>query len=734
MTDTAGIPLADSTPDQPPVVKGTLNAKTWQRLFVVSLVSLFLELFVIRWLATEVRIFAYFKNMALMSAFLGLSLGFLWCNSKRDLFKHTPMILLYLSGILVSALALGITHMSFVTASKNVMMFGNFEDFAGIRIVYVSVVLLGIYSLCVSLFVGLGQETGRLFQNFKPLTAYSINVAGGLAGILLFSLLSFMCTSPGVWLIISGILFMFLLRKLMPSCLIILGIVYLAYLGPFVAREAYKPDYISTVWSPYYRIDVRDSRIPDGEFKGQSVGKDMFINYDSFQTMVDDRPKSLARFSPKLASELSEFHQRPFICFGKPAKNVLIMGAGSGSDVAAALRAGAEHIDAVEIDQAIYKIGKEMHDEKPYDSPKVKTHIMDARTFLRNSKDKYDVIVFAFLDSHTAFSSLSSLRTDNYIFTKESIAEATKLLTPDGIICVSFINKPDWLWDKHCAIHKAATGEFPLGFYKNNLLPSAFLISGPGVKGKTNKDYPQITYSPKDPSVRPDITPSEDDWPFLFLPRRELPMTYVWPIFLIMFVGFLPLIKVLKTQSSGSMDGLMFCLGMGFMLLEVRSMSELSLLFGSTWLVNGVIIAAVMLFILLSNYIASKLNSKYTPALTIILLAVLALSTLVKASDLAAYGPVVGSILGCTIFLVPLIFSSAIFSLMFKSSTNVSRSLAFNMVGGVVGVALEYLSMVFGIRALTYIAIAIYLVVLLWTRSTVKQMEGEATAQPAIST
>jgi len=696
-----------------------LLSKDWHRLFVISLLSLFLELFVIRWLATEIRIFAYFKNMALMSAFLGLSLGFLWCNSKRDLFKHTPLILLYLSGVLVSALVLGFTHMSFVAASNSVMMFGNFEDFAGVQIVYVSIVLLGIYALSVMLFIGLGQETGRLFQGFKPLTAYSINVAGGLAGILLFSYLSFFCTDPGVWLIIAGLMFMYLGRKLIPACIILFGIFYMVYLGPFVAKEAYKPDFITTVWSPYYRIDVRESRISDGEFKGQSVGQDMFINYDSFQTMVDDRPSSLSRFSKQIADELSEFHLRPFICYGKPAKNVLIMGAGSGSDVAAALRAGAEHIDAVEIDQSIYKIGKDLHPEKPYDSPKVSVHIMDARTFLKNTKQKYDVIVFAFLDSHTAFSSLSSLRTDNYIFTKESIQEASALLSPTGILCVSFINKPDWLWDKHCAIAKAATGELPLGFYKENKLPSAFLLSGPGVKGKTYKDFPKISFFPRDASVRSDITPSEDDWPFLFLPRRELPMTYVWPIFLIIFVGFLPLYKEIRKTDDAAIDSLMFCLGMGFMLLEVRSMSELSLLFGSTWLVNSVIIAAVMLFILLSNYIASKLSTKWTPVLTMILLAVLVLSAFVKASSLAAFGPVGGSVLGCLVFLLPLIFSSAIFSLMFKTSKSVNRSLAFNLVGGLVGVCLEYLSMVFGIKALTYIAIAIYLVVLYLTKKAV---------------
>ncbi|MBU6452652.1 MAG: hypothetical protein KGS72_12775 [Cyanobacteria bacterium REEB67] len=701
--------------------------RTWLRLFVVSLLSLFLELFVIRWLATEVRIFAYFKNIALMSAFLGLSLGFLWCNSKRDLFKWTPLILLYLSGVLVFALTLGITHMSFVTNADKVVMFGNFEEFAGIRILYVSAVLLSIYSASILLFLGLGQETGRLFQAFKPLTAYSINVAGGLVGILLFSYVSFLCTNPGVWLIIAGLLFACVGRKFFPVCIIAFGILYIVYLGPFVARAAFGPDYVTTVWSPYYRVDVRRSRIPIGPAKGQIIGQDVFINYDSFQTMVDDRPISLASFPKELANEIDEFHSKPFRCFGKAPNNVLIMGAGSGSDVAAALRANAKHIDAVEIDDSIYKIGKELHPEKPYDSPKVSIHIMDARTFLRNAKQKYDLIIFAFLDSHTAFSSLSSLRTDNYIFTKESMQEATKLLTDDGMICVSFTDKPDWLWQKHCIIEEEATGALPVGFWKKLELPSACLLSGPGTKGKSAKDY-KLTFTPREASTSADIDASEDDWPFLFLPRRELPMTYVWPIFIILAVSVLPLFKELKFKAELKTNALMFCLGMGFMLLEVRAMSELSLLFGSTWLVNGVIIAVVMLFILLSNYIAAKLNARVTPLLTLILLALLVLSAFVKASALAEYGPVTGSIVGCLIFLVPLIFSSAIFSLTFKQTVSIPRALAFNLVGGMFGIGLEYLSMALGIRALTYVALVIYLTILILTLQANKATQAKATS------
>jgi hypothetical protein len=78
-----------------------------------------------------------------------------------------------------------------------------------------------------------------------------------------------------------------------------------------------------------------------------------------------------------------------------------------------------------------------------------------------------------------------------------------------------FINKPDWLWDKHCAIAKAATGELPLGFFKENKLPSAFLMSGPGMKGKTYKDFPQISFLPLYKELRKTDNPTLDGLMFL---------------------------------------------------------------------------------------------------------------------------------------------------------------------------------------------------------------------------
>ncbi len=62
---------------------------------------------------------------------------------------------------------------------------------------------------------------------------------------------------------------------------------------------------------------------------------------------------------------------------GRPFEDVLIVGAGSGNDVSAALSQGARHVDAVEIDPVINGIGREIHPNRPYDDPGVTVHLDD---------------------------------------------------------------------------------------------------------------------------------------------------------------------------------------------------------------------------------------------------------------------------------------------------------------------------------------------------------------------
>ena len=50
---------------------------------------------------------------------------------------------------------------------------------------------------------------------------------------------------------------------------------------------------------------------------------------------------------------------------------MLVLGAGSGTDVVAALRHGARHVDAVEIDPVIVRLGRQYHPDQPYSDPRV---------------------------------------------------------------------------------------------------------------------------------------------------------------------------------------------------------------------------------------------------------------------------------------------------------------------------------------------------------------------------
>ncbi|MBX9687058.1 MAG: hypothetical protein K2X27_10175 [Candidatus Obscuribacterales bacterium] len=687
-------------------------------LFVISALSLYAELLLIRYITVEIHVFAYFKNLALMACFLGLGLGFTWTHRKFDWFNICGIIFLGLISILSIALALHWNALTFVNPF-DFMLFGVGSSQEHAPSIFESakcmLVMLLIFASTTFVFVGMGQEIGRLFEKFTPLKAYSINVAGALSGSALFSLLCALETPPGIWIIISGILF--LLFKLKPSHFAILafGFVHLFFLVNFIAGKLYGPDYVETLWSPYYRIDVVAANPINDKEKNRHWGFDLKVNYDTFQSILDCSAQNLKNFNPEVQKLMLDTFSGPWNAFHSRPKKVLILASGNGSDVAAALRNGAQWVDAVDIDPVLTRLGKTLHPEKPYLDPRVHLHVMDARTFLKNCKNKYDLIVFAYLDSHTAFSSLSSLRTDNYIFTVESYKEAMHLLNDRGLIYVSFISFKDWLWNRHTNALARASGMTPLASYTNNgLVGTGYMAAGPGLK-YLNPDEVNLPGSRKAVDLNSGVELATDDWPFLFLPSKEVTATYIFPLAIILSFAALLIGKELKSGVSVNSNRLMFFLGMGFMLLEVRAIADLSLMFGSTWLVNSAVISTVLFMILLGNFMASKIESKYSTQVTIALLASILVSTLVKPDDLLGLGAPFALLVAIFIYLLPAAFASLLFALIFKPLERTAEALAFNIIGGIFGVSLEYLSMQFGVRFLGWLSIAIYAATLLFS-------------------
>ena len=148
-------------------------------------------------------------------------------------------------------------------------------------------------------------------------------------------------------------------------------------------------------------------------------------NHVWYQWFADLSPEFLDRYPQAEPNSLIvPYYELVYRIVPHP-QSVLILGAGTGNDVAGALRHGAKDVDAVEIDPVILEIGRRDHPEHPYDSPRVTVYVDDARAFLKKTKKKYDLIIFGYLDSAILLSSFSSLRLDNYVYTVESFQNAT---------------------------------------------------------------------------------------------------------------------------------------------------------------------------------------------------------------------------------------------------------------------------------------------------------------------
>ena len=125
-------------------------------------------------------------------------------------------------------------------------------------------------------------------------------------------------------------------------------------------------------------------------------------------------------------------------------KRVLIIGAGTGNDVALALSKGAELVTAVEIDRELYRLGRALHPDRPYDDPRVTVHINDGRAFLRQTDQHFDLIVFALTNSLTLTSGYASIRLESFLFTVDSFRDALARLEPGGVLALYNWYREDW--------------------------------------------------------------------------------------------------------------------------------------------------------------------------------------------------------------------------------------------------------------------------------------------------
>jgi hypothetical protein len=307
-------------------------------LFLLSLIALFLELAVIRWLSSEIRIFAYFKNLPLMAAFLGFGVGFLLYERADKLLDWFPRLFFALVVIIAGAKGFGLTHVVFVDPREFFLLGVGFGDHAAdsgpsiLQTAKALFVIVGVFFLVVATFATLTAKLGELLNREKPLVAYSINVAGSLAGILAFTLASYLQTGPFIWLVFSLVPLYVLFyrgrgrRPIFYFVTVTVSSILFGIVNP-------------AIWSPYYRVTV----LEEPRFSAFHI----LVNYDGFQAVQDLSEKGLSPFPEETRRMLSRHYNVPYALSRRPLESVLILGGGAGNDAAAALRNGAKRVDVV---------------------------------------------------------------------------------------------------------------------------------------------------------------------------------------------------------------------------------------------------------------------------------------------------------------------------------------------------------------------------------------------------
>jgi spermidine synthase len=651
--------------------------------------GLYLELVLIRYHGTCFAIFGFFKNVSLLSCFLGLGIGYALGKTRLLL---TPLVLPMLAVQLITMHLLRYTEIATVMQNPiSEQWTMGMGDATGIlRMVIVYTFLLWTFSFNALCLIPLGQLASRMMGRATRLAAYSWNLVGSIASVLLFWGLSFLWTPPIIWIAAAIIALIPFLRGSLGLTAIITAIT-LALLGTSFQVDAYD------IYSPYQILTVLSSG-------RMSV---ILVNHFFFQTILDLSPQGPDNNGRREIA--AEYYGLPYAIRPAP-DDVLIVGAGAGNDVASAVRHNAKHIDAVEIDPAVLRLGRSLHPESPYDSDRVTPHIQDARAFIRFTQKKYDLIIYGLLDSHTALSGMSGVRLDSYIYTVQAFQQARAHLQDNGVLCLSFALIQNELGQKlDLMLKQAFDGIEPHVYHAQYDGAIIFVIgkNGPASLAALPPTVQDVTQTFNANTAG--VDPSTDDWPFFYMPVRKYPVSYLLMIAMLLATAITFIRPVIQMDPSrAGISPTCFLLGAGFMLLETKAITELALFYGSTWIVVSIVILSILLMAFLANLLIMRFPKIPAPISYVLLLASLAISLWFSTFNGSMQGELQTRILATAIITLPLFFSGLIFSTELDREKSIAAALGSNLIGAMLGGCLEYNSMYFGFRSLYILAIIIY--------------------------
>ena len=656
-----------------PAPRGAVSELSPWRLVALSLLTLFVELALIRWTAANNVQLANVTNFILLGSFLGVGLGFLMARRRIDLFRLAPLWLALLVAFVllfpVKLVTLRGTH--------------EFDGLPGHGAVSQWVSLPAIFALVVLSMASIGQATARVFGQFAPLDAYRFDIIGSLGGIVLFSLLSFVGLPPIAWGAVAAALFIVLLgvRQRWWQWMAVAALVLMLLFESLSTTD---------LWSPYYKISTAHvtTTVEGHRYHGVAV----WGNNIPYQTL----------FSVSTLRRIEPFYLFPYrhVVGSRSLASVLVIGAGTGNDVGVALSEGARHVDAVEIDPDLVQLGKSDNPEHAYQSPRVTIHIDDGRAYLQDTSKRYSLILYALPDSLTALTGQSApVGLENYLLTTQAIQEAREHLAPGGTFVMYNYYQP-FLLNRYATTMDRVFGSRPCVQLGNTLAGRQQAVLTVGLDGRTahcstfwnGHRYDAVS----------------DDRPFPYLPTPSIPSYYLLVLALVLLAS-LVLVRVAGGPFKTMVQYVdLFWMGAAFLLLESKNIVQFALLFGTTWYVNSLVFAGVLLSVYAAIETARHVRLPRPVILYGALLVALVISFVVPQEALLGLPVVVRFLAATVLAFAPIFIANLVFAQRFKDVGTSTTAFGANLLGAMVGGMLEYLSLVTGFRFLLIVVAVLY--------------------------
>jgi hypothetical protein len=635
------------------------------RLVFSSFLMLFVELALIRWITANNVYVTEATNFVLLASFLGIGIGFLNAASQRDYLRWTPVALLALVGFVLAFPV--ILH-----AHKGPDQFTGVGQMPALpQPVSFGVVFL----LTAAVMAGLGQGVARIFIRFRPLSAYRLDILGSIAGIAFFSLLSFLDQPPVTWGVIAGCgLAVMLLPKIRIWQLVAVGAVILLLLSESVTPHQQ--------WSPYNKLVLKKRHGNSVEF--------VWANNIPYQGV---HPLAAMR-------RHKQFYFYPYQHVSRGSLgNVLVIGAGNGNDVAVALSKGAKHVDAVEIDPQLLAIGRQYHPAHPYQSPRVTTHVGDGRQYLQDTSQHYNLIVYALPDSLTALAGQSAIRLESYLLTVQALAAARAHLAPGGTFAMYNYYAP-FVLDRYATTVEEVFHRTPCvqkGSVEKGRLMAVLTVRPAGPV----PDCATFWHGTR-------VAPASDNRPFPYLRNAAIPPSYLW------ILGAILLVSLLLVRLGGgpftrmrSYLDLAF-MGAAFLLLETKNIVQFALLFGTTWFVNALVFAGVLVAVYLAVETARWVRLPRPAVLYGALIAALAVAWVVPQESLLSLPVVPRFLAASALAFAPIYLANLVFAQRFSGVQTTGTAFAANLLGAMAGGTLEYISLITGYQFLLIVTGVLY--------------------------